>query len=63
MESCGNVGHGEDGSSSGLVIMSHCEFLYTDGRDREMSSQGDAIARPAAGGVEPLSPLISTSLP
>lgn len=63
MESGGNAGQGDEGSSRGLVMMSHCAFRYTEGRDRDISSHGDAIARPATGGIEPFSPLMSTSFP
>lgn len=39
-----------EGCAEGGDMMSYCAFLYTEGREREMSSQGETTARPAAAG-------------
>ena len=39
-----------DGSTGGGAMMSYLVFRWTEGRARETSSQGDVMARPAAGG-------------
>ena len=48
---------GVEGSGEGGAIMSNLALLYTEGKEREMSSQGDVTANPATGGEG-----ISTSL-
>lgn len=47
MESCGKLGCGMERSGDGGAMISYRVFRVTEGREREMSSQGEVSARPA----------------